>query len=85
LKVAAISAGSNITGTLVDVDRIAVLCHKYGTLATFDYAAVMPYTSINMNGMTESYGHIDPIDIKDQGLAYKDAIYFSPHKLMGGP
>ena len=27
LKVAAISAGSNITGTLVDTDRVAVMCH----------------------------------------------------------
>lgn len=27
LKVATISAGSNVTGNLVDVDRVAVLCH----------------------------------------------------------
>lgn len=52
LKVAAVSAGSNITGTLVDVDRVAVLCHRYNTLACFDYAAVAPYVGINMQGLT---------------------------------
>ena len=52
LKVAAISAGNNITGTLVDVDRVAVLCHKYGTLACFDYAAVVPYVPVNLGGVT---------------------------------
>ena len=29
------------------------MCHKNGTLAVFDYAAVAPYTAINMNGITE--------------------------------
>jgi cysteine desulfurase / selenocysteine lyase len=52
LKVSAITAGNNITGTLVDVDRLAVLCHKYGTLACFDYAAVVPYVPVNMQGVT---------------------------------
>ena len=56
MKVAAIAAGSNITGTLVDVDRIAVMCHKYGTIACFDYAAAMPYVSINMSGITDMNG-----------------------------
>ena len=65
LKVAAISAGNNITGTLVDVDRVAVLCHRYGTLACLDYAAVIPYVSVNMQGVTPDlasrYG-FKPID-----------------------
>ena len=62
MKVAAISAGSNITGTLVDVDRVSVLCHKLGTLAIFDYAAVMPYISLNMNGLTDLCSVFPPID-----------------------
>ena len=33
LKVGAFSAGSNITGTLFDVDRIACLCHAHDALA----------------------------------------------------
>lgn len=52
LKVCALSAGNNITGSIVDVDRAAVLCHKYGTLAVFDYAAVAPYIPINVGGVT---------------------------------
>lgn len=52
LKIGAFSAGSNITGTLFDVDNIAITCHKYGALAIFDYAAVAPYVEINMNGVS---------------------------------
>jgi hypothetical protein len=52
LKVCALSAGNNITGSVVDVDRAAVLCHKYGTIACFDYAAVAPYIPINVGGVT---------------------------------
>lgn len=86
LKVATISAGSNVTGNLVDVDRVAVLCHQYGTLACFDYAAVMPYTNVNMNGpCPDNENHFAPIDTKLHHLAYKDAVFFSPHKLVGGP
>ena len=50
LKVGAFIAGSNITGTLFDVDRIAVMCHKSTFLVCFDYAATCPYVDINMNG-----------------------------------
>ena len=82
---AAITAGSNITGTLVDVDKVAVMCHKYGTFACFDYAGVMPYVTINMNGPTDMNGIFPPVKPEDQGLAYKDAIFFSTHKLIGGP
>jgi len=48
VKIGAFSAGSNITGTLFDVDRIAYLCHSSNALAIFDYAAVSPYQEINM-------------------------------------
>lgn len=50
VKVGAFSAGSNITGTLFDVDRIAYICHSNNTLAFLDYAAVSPYQEINMAG-----------------------------------
>jgi selenocysteine lyase/cysteine desulfurase len=86
LKVATISAGSNVTGTLIDVDRVAVLCHLYGTLACFDYAAVIPYVSINMNGPTPDMEiYFEPISDTHSNKAYKDAVFFSPHKLVGGP
>ena len=43
------SAASNVTGILTDVDDIAILMHKYGGLAFFDYAAAAPYVRIDMN------------------------------------
>ena len=64
LKVATISSGSNVTGTLVDVDRVAILCHTYGTLACFDYAATIPYIGVNMNGPTP-HSHFPPIPFAD--------------------
>lgn len=61
LKVGTFSAGSNITGNVYQTDRIAVMCHKYNTLACFDYAAIAPYVDINMNGMTNYFDFYDPI------------------------
>ena len=52
LKVTAISAGNNISGAVVDVDRVAILCHRWGAKAIFDYAAVAPYIPINVGGVT---------------------------------
>ena len=53
LKVCAISAGSNLTGIMFDVDRISVMCHKADFVVCFDYAAVCPYTDINFNGIRD--------------------------------
>ena len=50
LKVGSFIAASNVTGTLFDTDRIAVMCHRAGFLACFDYAASGPYQHVNMNG-----------------------------------
>ncbi len=55
MKVGSFSAGSNIVGTLFDTDRLAIMCHKYGSLAIFDYAAVAPYVEINMNDVRIDY------------------------------
>ncbi|ELU08113.1 hypothetical protein CAPTEDRAFT_90010, partial [Capitella teleta] len=43
------SAASNITGQMVDVDRITELLHLYGALAFWDYATAGPYVDIDMN------------------------------------
>lgn len=83
-KVGAFCAGSNLTGTLFDCDRIAVICHTYGCLATFDYAAVAPYIEINMNGPSQFRRFDHDVSPKAE-LAYKDAIFISPHKFVGGP
>lgn len=79
LRMGAFSAASNVTGLIADVDAIAILLHKYGALAFFDYASGAPYLKMDMNPK----GHI----ADDSGYAVdpsKDAIYFSPHKCFGG-
>ena len=69
-RFASFSAGSNITGLKTDVYRVARLCHQYDTPVFFDFAAIAPYEEINMNRDKE---------------CYFDAIFFSPHKFLGGP
>ena len=72
LKIGMFSAGSNVTGILSDVPRIAETLHDYGALAFFDYAAAGPYVAIDMNPVAEP-------------LCYLDAVFLSPHKFPGGP
>lgn len=85
MKVGAFSAGSNITGTLFDVDRIAFLCHTNNALAIFDYAAVSPYQEINMMGPGSRQDFPDFDVTGKEELCAKDAVFLSPHKLVGGP
>lgn len=67
---ASFSAGSNITGVRSPVYDMARICHRHHTPIFFDFAAVAPYVEIDMNRDTD---------------AYFDAIFFSPHKFLGGP
>ncbi|UCE42423.1 MAG: aminotransferase class V-fold PLP-dependent enzyme [Candidatus Aminicenantes bacterium] len=69
-KIASFSAGSNITGIRTNVYDIARICHDNDCLIFFDFAAVAPYVEIDMNKGIDSYF---------------DAIFFSPHKFLGGP
>ena len=76
LKIGSFSAASNVTGIVTNTRDIAVLLHKYEAYSFWDFAAAGPYVEIEMN-------------IQDDGpdghLAYKDAIFISPHKFIGGP
>ncbi|KAL4229996.1 hypothetical protein ACF0H5_010384 [Mactra antiquata] len=69
------SAASNITGILVDVDKINILLHKHGALTFWDYATAAPYVKIDMNPVSAS---------SDQEYMYKDAVFLSCHKFVGG-
>ena len=71
-KIASISACSNVTGIKVPYHDIAKMIHKYNGLCFVDFACSAPYVDINMH----------PAGEED---AYLDAIYFSPHKFLGGP
>lgn len=77
LRIGAFSAASNVTGTLTDADAVTELLHAHGALAVWDYATAAPYVAAHMNPP-----HADPTRAAARA---KDALFFSPHKLAGGP
>jgi len=76
VKIGSFSAASNVTGVITDVDEIAITLHRHGAVSCWDYAAAGPYLPIDMNPTP---------DRADGELAYKDAVFVSPHKFIGGP
>ena len=74
LRIGSFSAASNVTGIVSDTPGISALLHRHGALSFWDFAAAAPYVDIEMYDGPER----DP-------LSYKDAIFLSPHKLIGGP
>lgn len=76
VKIGSFSAASNVTGVISDVDEIAITLHKHGARSCWDYAAAGPYLPIDMNAAPAR---------PDGELAYKDAVFVSPHKFIGGP
>ena len=71
LKIGSFSAASNVTGIIQEQDAVAALLHQHQALSFWDFAAGAPYMAIKMNGETTNTN--------------KDALFFSPHKLVGGP
>ncbi|MFV0566837.1 MAG: aminotransferase class V-fold PLP-dependent enzyme [Flavobacteriaceae bacterium] len=71
IKIAAVTACSNVTGIQTPYHDIAKLIHKYGGLCFVDFACSAPYVNINMH--------------PENTEARLDAIMFSPHKFLGGP
>jgi len=76
LKIGSFSAASNVTGIGTNTREVTSLLHKYGALSFWDFAAAGPYVQIEMN-MKD--------DADDGHMLYKDAIFLSPHKFVGGP
>jgi selenocysteine lyase/cysteine desulfurase len=74
LKIGSFSAASNVTGILTDTHAISDLLHRHGALSFWDVAAAGPYVEIEMYGRCTRHPQ-----------AYKDAIFLSPHKFVGGP
>ncbi len=72
LRIGSFSAASNVTGIVTDTHRVSSLLHRHGALSFWDFAAAAPYVTIEMNP-------------PDDPLAYKDAVFISPHKFVGGP
>lgn len=71
LKIASITSCSNVTGIETEYHKIAKLIHQYNGLCFVDFACCAPYVDIDMHP-------------KEEG-EYLDAIFFSPHKFLGGP
>ena len=77
LKIGSFSAASNVTGIVSDSAAISTLLHEHGALSFWDFAAAGPYIDIEMY----SGGAGTPAS----NTAYKDAVFLSPHKFIGGP
>ncbi len=81
LRIGSFSAASNVTGILSDTRAISVLLHRHGALSFWDFAAAAPYVEVEMAPRRPAAdGSAD-----DAALDTKDAIFISPHKLIGGP
>jgi selenocysteine lyase/cysteine desulfurase len=70
-KIGAFTACSNVTGIFTPYPQLARIMHRHGGLCFVDFAASAPYADIDMH----------PADPEES----LDAIYFSPHKFLGGP
>lgn len=71
LKIGAFTACSNVTGVQTPYHLLARKMHEHGGVCFVDFSASAPYVDINMHPA--------------QPLEKLDAIYFSPHKFLGGP
>ncbi len=71
LKIGSFSACSNVTGIRTPYYKLAKIMHKNGGYCFIDFAASAPYDEINMHP-----------EAPEERL---DAIFFSPHKFLGGP
>ncbi len=71
LKIGSFSAASNVTGIVSDTSPVARLLHAHGAWSFWDFAAAAPYVDITM--------------CPDDPTARLDAVFLSPHKLIGGP
>ncbi|MFZ1751629.1 MAG: aminotransferase class V-fold PLP-dependent enzyme [Saprospiraceae bacterium] len=71
VKIAAVTSCSNVTGIDTPYHKIAGMIHRAGGICFVDFACSAPYINIDMHPQNAD--------------EYLDAIYFSPHKFLGGP
>ncbi len=71
LKIGAFTACSNVTGIETPYHELAKIMHQNGGYCFVDFACSAPYLKINMH--------------PKESLKKLDAIFFSPHKFLGGP
>ncbi len=71
IKIGSFTASSNVTGVKPPYHLMAKIMHEHGGICFIDFAAAAPYLDINMH--------------PEDPLEKLDAIFFSPHKFLGGP
>lgn len=71
LKIGSFTACSNVTGIHTLYAEMAAIMHRHGGYCFVDFAAAAPYVTMDMHPKNP-----------EQRL---DAIFFSPHKFLGGP
>jgi selenocysteine lyase/cysteine desulfurase len=71
LLIGSFSTCSNVTGYFPPVHELAGIMHEYNGFCFVDYAASAPYVDINMH--------------PEEPGQQLDALFFSPHKFLGGP
>ncbi len=71
LKIASVTACSNVTGIITPYRKIARMIHKVGGICFVDFACSAPYVEIDMHPEEEG--------------SHLDAMLCSPHKFLGGP
>lgn len=71
MKIGSFSSCSNVTGLHTPYHELARIMHQNGGICFVDFAASAPYEDIDMHPA-------DPLE-------KLDAIFFSPHKFLGGP
>jgi selenocysteine lyase/cysteine desulfurase len=70
-KIGAFTACSNVTGIITPYHEMAAIMHRHQGICFVDFAASAPYVNINMH--------------PEDPMQKLDAVYFSPHKFLGGP
>lgn len=71
VKIASITSCSNVTGIKTPYYEVAKLMHRNNGFCFVDFACSGPYVKIDMH--------------PEDPQSYLDAIFFSPHKFLGGP
>ncbi|MFH6959358.1 aminotransferase class V-fold PLP-dependent enzyme [Flavobacterium aquidurense] len=71
LKIGSFSACSNVTGIITPYHKLAQIMHQNNGFCFVDFAASAPYVQIDMH----------PENPEER----LDAVFFSPHKFLGGP
>ena len=71
LLIGSFTACSNVTGYMPPYYELARIMHEHNGYCFIDFAASAPYVDIDMH--------------PEDKLEQLDAIFFSPHKFLGGP